>query len=182
MNKNLERLKNTLKAPISPAMVQGCDSTSEATESDTGENISDMARISLTMQQDDHARMLDAYQNYQQNIAAAAAYQTELIDGIKRGESPYNLLLTAVKAIGAMTGNAAFPDRIKGDILAVYGYGLDEKAPLQWELDSTRERLKRLETNLDKTPDRGARDRIEAAIMAHENRIADLERKINPVK
>ena len=178
MNKNLERLKNTLKAPVSPATVQGYNSTSETENGDTGENMSDTARISLTMQQDDHARTLEAYQNYQKNIAAAAAYQTELTEGIKRGESPYNLLLTAVKAIGAMTGNTTFPDRIKGDVIAVYGWGLDEKPPLQWELDSVRERLKRLETNLDQTPDKGARDRIEAAIMAHENRIEELERKL----
>ena len=77
-----------------------------------------------------------------------------------------------------MTSNTAFYNQLEADIVAIYGAGLLEKAPLQRELQDTQTRLERLleAEGREQAPD--SKSRIQAAIKAHRARVAELENLI----
>lgn len=88
-------------------------------------------------------RTLDIFREYQENIKRSGQLQTEILKGVKAGESVYNLFLKAVKAISLMTSNSLFYSQIEADTRAIYGEGLQEQAPLQCELAEVQKRLAR---------------------------------------
>lgn len=126
-------------------------------------------------EREDHKRSLEVYKTYQENIKTSSQLQTDILKGLKAGESVYSLLLKACKTISLMTSNSVFYSQIEGDIRAIYGQGLLDPLPLQIELQETQERLTRLREAEQRELDGDSKDRIKRAIKAHEAKIADLE-------
>lgn len=126
-------------------------------------------------EREDHQRSLEVYRAYQENIKASSQLQTEILKGLKAGEDVYSIFLKAAKAISLMTSNTVFYSQIEADIQAIYGRGLQEKPPLQKELQDTEKRLQRLleAEQMEQPPD--SRERIHRAIEAHRKTIAGLE-------
>ena len=123
-------------------------------------------------------RSLAICREYQQNIKTSSQLQTEILKGARAGEDIYSLFLKACKAISLMTANTVFYSRLEGDIRAIYGQGLLDPLPLQIELQQTQERLTRLREALNREIEPDAKERIQRAVKAHENRIAELEKQI----
>lgn len=124
-------------------------------------------------------RTLDIFREYQENIKRSGQLQTEILKGVKAGESVYNLFLKAVKAVSLMTSNSLFYSQIEADTRAIYGAGLNYKPPLQHELQDTQERLTRLKEAQAEELEHDSRERIGRAIQAHEAKIAQLQGKID---
>lgn len=120
-------------------------------------------------------RTLDIFREYQENIKRSGQLQTEILKGVKGGESVYNLFLKAVKAISLMTSNRLFYSQIEADIEAIYGRGLQHKPPLQKALQEAQERLQRLLEAEQREQPPDSRERIRAAIKAHRAAIERLE-------
>lgn len=122
-----------------------------------------------------HQQALEVYRSYQENTKRSSQIQTELLKGVKAGESVYSLFLKAARVISLMTDNSAFYSQIEADTIAIYGAGLLQKDPLQIELADTRKRLERLQEaeGREQAPD--ARQRIKGAVEAHRKRVAELE-------
>lgn len=121
---------------------------------------------------------LEVYRAYQKNIKASSQLQTDILKGIKAGESLYSLFLQAAKAISLMTNNGLFYSQIEADTVAIYGAGLLQKDPLQKALADTRERLGRLQQAEGREQDPDTKQRIQAAINAHKSRVAELESQL----
>lgn len=124
-------------------------------------------------------RTLDIFREYQENIKRSGQLQTEILKGVKAGESVYNLFLKAVKAISLMTSTSLFYSQIEADTRAIYGEGLQEQAPLQCELAEVQKRLTRLKEAQAEELEHDSRERIGRAIQAHEAKIAQLQGKID---
>lgn len=124
-------------------------------------------------------RTLDIFREYQENIKRSGQLQTEILKGVKAGESVYSLFLKAVKAISLMTSNSLFYSQIEADTRAIYGEGLQEQAPLQCELAEVQKRLTRLREAQAEELEHDSRERIGRAIQAHEAKIAQLQGKLN---
>lgn len=108
------------------------------------------------------------YATYQQNITRAGTLRSDILKGIRLGEDPLALLLKALECISLMTGDKTLYTQSKGDILAIYGWGLEEPAPLELELGEVRKRLAMLtrpELTASTSPD--ATIRLAKAISAH---------------
>lgn len=118
-------------------------------------------------------RTLDIFREYQENIKRSGQLQTEILKGVKAGESVYNLFLKAVKAISLMTSTSLFYSQIEADTRAIYGRGLQHKPPLQKALQEAQERLQRLLDAEQREPEGNSKERIKAAIKAHR---AEIER------
>lgn len=125
-----------------------------------------------------HRRSLEVYKAYQENIRTSGQLQTEILKGIRAGESVYNLFLKAAKAISLMTFNSLFYSQIEADTRAIYGEGLQEQAPLQSELVEVQKRLIKLRKAQAGELEHDSRERIGRAIAAHEAKIAQLTEKI----
>ena len=123
----------------------------------SGSNGDGIALISLKREQEDHKRLTEAYREYQNNIRRSGSLRTEILKGVRAGESTQLLLLKAVECISCMTGDKLFYSQIDGDLKAIYGEAFLEEIPLEWELE----------------PD--ARQRVQSAIKAHEERIRSLK-------
>lgn len=140
-----------------------------------GQAVDGIALIKLNREQEDRQRNLEMYRDYQNNIRQAGQLQTELTKGARAGEPAYTLLLKAIKAISLMTGNKAFYSQIYKDIKAIYGEGLKEQIPIEWELDEVRERLANMREAIEReSTEADSKERIKKAIEAHEKREREL--------
>lgn len=128
--------------------------------------------------EEDHRRSLEVYRTYQANIKASSQLQTDILKGVKAGESIYSLFLKAAKAISLMTSNSVFYSQIEADTRAIYGEGLQEQAPLENELAEVQQRLTKLNAAQSREIEPGSRERIGKAIKAHEEKIARLTDQI----
>ena len=126
-------------------------------------------------EREDHKRSLEVYKTYQENIKTSSQLQTDILKGLKAGEDVYSLFLKAAKAIALMTSNSLFYSQAEADLIAIYGRGLQEKPPLQRELQEAQKRLQRLleAEQREQPPDN--RERIQRAIEAHRATIERLE-------
>lgn len=126
-------------------------------------------------EREDHKRSLEVYKTYQENIKKSSQLQTDILKGLKAGEDVYSLFLKAAKAISLMTSNSLFYSQAEADLIAIYGRGLQEKPPLQMELQEAQKRLQRLleAEQGEQPPD--SRERIHRAVEAHRKTIAELE-------
>lgn len=118
------------------------------------------------------------YATYQQNITRAGTLRSDILKGIRLGEDPLALLLKALECISLMTGDKTLYTQSKGDILAIYGWGLEEPAPLELELGEVRKRLAMLtrpELTASTSPD--ATIRLIKAVNAHMELEEKLEQK-----
>lgn len=118
------------------------------------------------------------YATYQQNIKRAGMLRADIAKGLKRGEGPLAILLKAVECISLMTGDTVIYTQSKEDILAIYGWGLRQLAPLKAELEDAQHRLAMLTRPELKDSPPDAQKRIERAIQDHRGLIARLEREI----
>ena len=146
-----------------------------------GESIEAPAQgLLLQAEQDREAaeRATAAYKEIEQNRRRSEALQAEILKGTRSGGNIYRLFLTAAEAIAEMTRNRYFFDQVQGDILQIYGRGLGEPEPLQIELDRTRGQLHHLQEAQERETDPDSRERIAAAIRAHQAKIRDLEDRI----
>lgn len=132
---------------------------------------------------DTRQREIEAYKTYQENIKISSQLQTEILKGVKQGESVYNLFLKATKAISLMTHDILFYNQLEADIRAIYGTGLLESQPLEIELTAVQERLQRLrEAHAREGEPEDSRQRIMNAIKAHEARVETLTEQSKNLK
>ena len=115
---------------------------------------------------------------HQKNTAKSQILQSDILKGLKTGEDIYSLFLKATEAISLMTNNSLFHKQAQEDVKAIYGIGLQEKAPLSIELGKVKERLQKLTEAEGREEDPDSRERIQRAITAHRARAGDLERMI----
>lgn len=134
-----------------------------------------LAYIKLTREQEDRARLQEAYRDYQSNIKNAGELRSQILKGARAGEAPTALLLKACKCISSMTGESLFSEQVEKDLKALYGEVFLEPAPLEWELDEVKERLDRLQQALQRETKTEDRQRIERAIEAHRKKAGELE-------
>ena len=150
-------------------------SPEQANLSPQQELVGGVALTRLDRAKEDHQHTLEMYKGYQNNIKQAGQLQTELTKGARAGEPAYTLLLKAIKAISLMTGNKTFYSQIYKDIKAIYGEGLKEQIPLEWELDEVKERLANMREAIEReTTEADSKERIKKAIEAHEKREREL--------
>ena len=123
-------------------------------------------------------RIKEVYRQHQENTIKSNQLQTEILKGVRAGESVYILFLKASKAITLMTGNTAFYSQIEAEAKTIYGEGLLQKAPLQIELQETEQGLQRLKEALERELSGDSSQRMKNAIKAHEARIAELKELI----
>lgn len=135
----------------------------------------ELAYIKLTREQEDRARLQEAYRDYQSNIKNAGDLRTQILKGARAGEDPIALLLKACKCISSMTGEKLFSEQVEEDLKAIYGKALLEPVPLEWELDEVKNRLDRLQKAIQRETEPEDRHRMETAIEAHRKRAGELE-------
>ena len=119
-------------------------------------------------------RIQEIYRQHQENSIKSNQLQTEILKGVRAGESVYSLFLKASQAISLMTGNTAFYSQIEAEAKTIYGEGLLQKAPLQIEIQETEQRLHRLREAQKRELSGDSSQRMNNAIKAHEARIAEL--------
>lgn len=134
--------------------------------------------LQATREQEDHRRNLEVYRTYQENIKTSSTLQTQILKGLKAGEDVYSLFLKAAKAISLMTSNSVFYSQTEEDLKAIYGRGLQEKPPLQIELEEVQGRLQKLIEANKREKDGDSKERIQRAIQAHKNKATELREMI----
>lgn len=134
----------------------------------------ELAYTKLTREKEDWAKVKEAYKEYQDNIRKAGELRSQILYGARAGEAPVALLLKACQCISSMTGDSVFTEQVEADLKAIYGEGLLEPAPIEWELDAVRDRLEKLQKALNKPQTREDRERIERAVEAHRKRAGEL--------
>lgn len=127
---------------------------------------------------EDRKRIARAYSIIQDNIKESESQQANILKGIKAGEPPAMLLCRAVDAISRMTGNPLFYEQAITYLTTVYGEIFLEPYPLEKELEETEERLEKLKIASRKPAAQEDKDRIAAAIMAHQEKVAQLRETI----
>ena len=147
------------------------------------EGLQGIAKIKLEREQADNTRTAEVYKQYQQNIARSGQLRTNIIKGIKAGESPYKLLLKAVECISLMTGDSLLLTATREDIKSIYGVGLLEAEPLKIELEEVQKRLAKLEQAVTREGEpEDSRQRIQNAIKAHYARADQLQELLTAEK
>lgn len=117
--------------------------------------------------QGDKEAAAEVYKQHQTATIRAGQLVTEIRKGILSGHSVYDLLLKAIKAIELSTGESGLAAQAEADIIAVYGYALGERQPLQMELANVENRLQKLSAAAA-AADAAAAERIRRAIREHE--------------
>lgn len=119
-------------------------------------------------------RLTATYKKQQENIKKLEQLRAEINKDIQAGEPIYKVLLKAIECISLMTGDRVFYDMNKNNLQTIYGI-LGEPAAIEIERQEVEQRLKRLMAAYEKEKDPGAKQRIKAAIKAHEEKIKTLE-------
>jgi len=119
-------------------------------------------------------RLAAAYKKQQENVKKSERLRAEVNKSIQAGEPVYKVLLKAIECISLMTGDKVFYDMNKSNLQTIYGI-LGEPAAIEIERQEVEQRLKRLMAAYEKEKDPGAKQRIKAAIKAHEEKIKTLE-------
>ena len=122
---------------------------------------------------------LTAFQAYQKNIRQAEVLEEEVMRGAREGENVFLLLLKTARAVSLMTGSDVFAQQVETSIKAVYGEALGERAPLELELEETRERLARIRAAESQCQEMEIKQAMSNAIRAHESRVQALEKRIS---
>ena len=119
-------------------------------------------------------RLAANYKRQQEHIRKAGQLRADINKGIQAGEPVYKVLLKAIECISLMTGDRVFYDMNKNNLQTIYGI-LGEPEVIAVERQDVEQRLKRLMAAYEKEKDPGAKQRIKAAIKAHEEKIKTLE-------
>ena len=124
-----------------------------------------------------NARCREAVEKQAEAIAKSERLRVEITKGIQAGESQTRLLLKAIECISLITGDKPFLEQNRKDLITIYGIGLNDAVPLAIVLAEVEQRLTMLtRPELEREPE-DDRARIRRAIVAHENRIAELRHK-----
>lgn len=169
------------ESPVEPFLGAGSSKEPVSIEKPSQGQINGLEReqakqlfLQASREQEDHKRSLEVYRTYQENIKTSSTLQTEILKGLKAGEDVYSLFLKAAKAISLMTSNSLFYSQTEEDLKAIYGRGLQEKPPLQIELQEVQTRLQRLIEAEKREEASDSKQRIQRAIQAHENEATKL--------
>lgn len=184
MELDFSKLENIAqKPPKSEQKGGGAVNTPTTPENATQGKIEGLQAINLNREQEAYQNMLTVYKNYQNNIRCSSQLQTEILKGLKAGESLGSLFLKAMEAISNMTGNELLYTQAREDLKAVYGLGLQEREPLEIERQEVADRLKRLEAaeKREREAD-GCKVRISAAVKAHRQRLAQIDELIKAAR
>lgn len=127
--------------------------------------------------QESQKREADLYKEYQDNKRLVDGLKTKILKGIPEGKDLSILLGWALDAVGKLTHDEVFYTQAKRDLGIIYGLALKEPGPLQQEAEAARDRLEKIRAACVLEPDTGARSRMEAAIRAHEDLIARLQKQ-----
>lgn len=120
-------------------------------------------------------------QERQSEIAHANQLQVEVMKGLQCGEPVERLLLKALESMALKENDTVSYPEAKKTLIAVYGDALGQPVPLQIELEEFEERLERLRKAYEEgkeTEPKDTQERVKNAILAHENRIALLKKRI----
>ena len=120
-------------------------------------------------------------QERQSEIAHANQLQVEVMKGLQCGEPVERLLLKALESMALKENDTVSYPEAKKTLIAVYGDALGQPVPLQIELEEFEERLERLRKAYEEgkeTEPKDTQERVKNAIMAQENRIALLKKRI----
>lgn len=120
----------------------------------------------------------EVYRIYQANIKASQELQAEILQGLKEGEGIYRLFLKAALAITCMTGNDLFYDQASGLVVDIYSASVLDSEPLMIAYESAQKRLNKLKNAQKEQMPEDNRQRIRAAIEAHEAMIRALADQI----
>lgn len=128
----------------------------------------------ISSQREAEERHRAVYAAHQEAIHKAGQCRADINKGILSGESPFDLLLKAIECIALMTGEPLFYNQNREQIKSIYGAGLLEALPLEWELDEIQTRLKMLQRPELEAEPPDSRERIKQAIKWHTQREAHL--------
>lgn len=120
-------------------------------------------------------------QERKSELAHANQLQVEVMKGLQSGEPVERLLLKALESLSLKDNDTVSFPEAKKTLIAIYGDALGQPVPLQIELEEFETRLERLKQAYEEGKETEAKDtqeRVKNAIMAHENRIALLKKKI----
>ena len=123
-------------------------------------------------------------QERRSELAPANQLQVEVMKGLQCGEPVERLLLKALESLALKDNDTVSYPEAKKTLLAIYGDALGEPVPLQIELEEFETRLERLRKAYEEgveTEPKDTQERVKNAIMAHENRIEFLKKKIDAV-
>ena len=123
-------------------------------------------------------------QERRSELAHANQLQVEVMKGLQCGEPVERLLLKALESLALKDNDTVSYPEAKKTLLAIYGDVLGEPVPLQIELEEFETRLERLRKAYEEgmeTEPKDTQERVKNAIMAHENRIEFLKKKIDAV-
>lgn len=178
--------KQAPESPVEPLLGRGEYKTiaeeqkpvERTTESVEGQQAIALLR-GTQRERENRQRSLEVYKTYQENIKTSSQLQTDILKGLKAGEDVYSLFLKAVKAISLMTSNTVFYTQAEADLKAIYGRGLQHKPPLQMELQEAQKRLQRLLEAEQRETEPDSKNRIQRAIKAHRDAIAEIGHMIS---
>ena len=120
-------------------------------------------------------------QERKSELAHENQLQVEVMKGLQSGEPVERLLLKALESLALKDNDTVSFPEAKKTLIAIYGDALGQPVPLQIELEEFETRLERLKQAYEEGKETEAKDtqeRVKNAIMAHENRIALLKKKI----
>ena len=120
-------------------------------------------------------------QERKSELAHANQLQVEVMKGLQSGEPVERLLLKALESLALKDNDTVSFPEAKKTLIAIYGDALGQPVPLQIEIEEFETRLERLKQAYEEGKETEAKDtqeRVKNAIMAHENRIALLKKKI----
>ena len=120
-------------------------------------------------------------QERKSELAHANQLQVEVMKGLQSGEPVERLLLKALESLALKDNDTVSFPEAKKTLIAIYGDALGQPVPLQIELEEFETRLERLKQAYEEGKETEAKDtqeRVKNSIMAHENRIALLKKKI----
>lgn len=160
-------------APLDFSALQGLDAAADFAQETTVTDAAGKLQREADQNADARARAAAVYQEHQDNIKLTYQLTTEIAKGIRAGADIYTLFLKAMDAIGRMTGDRQLLDRTRADLIAIYGVGLREPAPLELEISAAESRLARLRQAAATAGDDYAQN-INAAIRSHEALIEQL--------
>ena len=118
------------------------------------------------------------YKTYLKNVRLTEELQSDMIKGIKQGQSAERLLLKCAKALSLTTGSDVFYREIEKTLIAVYGDALGHPEPMQVELEESKKRMQRIAEAMAQTEDVNLREAMDQSIRAHRERINYLEQRL----
>ena len=144
-----------------------------------GHTDNDKAFRHLQAKQADHRRAVEEYTTYQENIQRAGTLREQILKGVREGVGPTALFLQAAECIALMTGDRIFYDQIRGDVLTVWGQGLQDEEALTLKLQEVEDRLQMLVKSLKAEDLQGAdKERLQKAAAAHRQKKKDIETQL----